>query len=102
MFVRLTWGDVPSGAILTALFLQLDLIDHVTHLQRQHLWKERKVHLGVQHLTLQLDLEIIHILWWWGQWTGYSLANMLVNILVNISLYRISATISSLSQRTPG
>lgn len=32
-----TWGDVPSGAVLAALPLQLNLADHVALLQRPHL-----------------------------------------------------------------
>lgn len=32
-----TWGDIPSGAVLAALPLQLDLADHVALLQRRNL-----------------------------------------------------------------
>lgn len=48
----MTWSDVPNGAVLAALLLQLDVILHVTHLHWWHLWKEQSVDLGVTKLNM--------------------------------------------------
>lgn len=60
MFLRITWSDVPRGAVFTALPLQLDLIGHITHLHWKHLEDTENTIWGQQSNTLaslQLDTE---------------------------------------------